>query len=77
LAGAWPQNPESPQSPQVKVFSNTDHVRAMASGDITAVVGWSEDLLGLRATTVTLAVPRSGTALWADLWCVPAQAAGG
>lgn len=62
---------------QVRVFSNLDHVRALGSGDVTAIVGWSEDLLGLRATNVTLAAPTSGTALWADLWGVPARAAGG
>lgn len=60
------------------VFSSSDHLRALSSGDATAVVGWSEDLMGnLRASNVVVAAPASGTALWADLWCVPSHAAGG
>lgn len=62
---------------QVRVFSSTDHIRALGQGDVLAVVGWSEDLLSLRATNVAVVAPASGTPLWADLWCIPAQAAGG
>lgn len=64
---------------QVKVFSNVDHVRALAAGEVDVVVGWSDDLVPLeqRSTAAELAVPLSGTALWADLWCIPSAAAGG
>lgn len=64
---------------QVKVFSNVDHVRALQAGEVDVVVGWSDDLIPLqqRAAAAELAVPLSGTALWADLWCVPSAAAGG
>ena len=64
---------------QVKVFSNLDHVRALQAGEVVVVVGWSDDLVPLeqRSASAELAVPLSGTALWADLWCVPSRAAGG
>ncbi|KAG7666766.1 hypothetical protein KSW81_000539 [Nannochloris sp. 'desiccata'] len=64
---------------QIKVFSNVDHVRAMSAGEVDVVVGWSDDLVPLadRAATAELIVPLSGTALWADVWCVPSSAAGG
>lgn len=46
------------------------------SGDVWAVVGWSDDLvkLGERTSSVEVLAPASGTALWADLWTVPAHA---
>ena len=64
---------------QVKVFGSVDHVRAMSAGEVDVLVGWSDDVVPLeqRSTNVALAVPLSGTALWADLWCVPSAAAGG
>ena len=64
---------------QIKVFSNVDHVRAMSAGEVDVVVGWSDDLVPLaeRAATAELIVPLSGTALWADTWCIPTAAAGG
>jgi len=64
---------------QIKVFSNVDHVRAMSAGEVDVVVGWSDDLVPLadRAATAELIVPLSGTALWADTWCIPSSAAGG
>ena len=64
---------------QIKVFSNTDHVRAMQSGEVDVVIGWSDDLVPLeqRAASAEMVVPLSGTALWADVWCVPSGAAGG
>lgn len=64
---------------QARLFSNRDHVRALGTGDVDAVVGTSADLVPLaeRAPTVALVAPRSGTALWADLWAVPAKAKGG
>ena len=64
---------------QVRVFSNVDHVRALNAGEVDVVVGWSDDLIPVaqRSNNAELAAPLSGTALWADLWTVPAAAAGG
>jgi spermidine/putrescine-binding protein len=66
-------------SHQVRLFSDRDATRALSAGDVWAVVGWSGDLLPLRqrSTNVALVAPASGTALWADVWVVPAGAAGG
>jgi spermidine/putrescine-binding protein len=66
-------------SQQMRVFSNVDHVRAFAAGEVDVIVGWSEDLLPLaeRVPSAQIALPASGTALWADLWCVPTNSAGG
>lgn len=64
---------------QAKVMSNRDHVRAYAAGDVDVIVGNSEDIIPLaqKSSHSTLVVPRSGTALWADIWCVPKNASGG
>jgi hypothetical protein len=68
-----------PRGAQVRVFSSRDHTRALAAGDVWAAVGWSGDLLPLaeRSSNVALTAPASGVPLWADLWAVPAGAAGG
>jgi len=64
---------------QVEVFSNVNHLRAMSAGEVDVVVGWSDDLIPMaqRTNNAELAAPVSGTALWADMWCVPSGAAGG
>ncbi|KAI8466668.1 MAG: hypothetical protein J3K34DRAFT_379213, partial [Monoraphidium minutum] len=64
---------------QARAFSDRDHTRTLMAGDTWAVVGTSEDLVPLaeRTPSLELVAPLSGTALWADLWVVPAAAAGG
>lgn len=64
---------------QAKVVSNKDHVRAYAAGDVDVIVGSSDDLITLaqRSSNSAIIIPASGTALFADLWCVPVGAAGG
>jgi len=64
---------------QARVVSNTDHVRAYSAGDVDVIVGSSDDLIPLaqKSSNSALIVPSSGTALWADLWCIPSNAAGG
>ncbi|GBF91197.1 hypothetical protein Rsub_04866 [Raphidocelis subcapitata] len=64
---------------QARAFSDRDHVRTLMAGDTLAVVGTSEDLVPLaeRTPSLELVAPASGTALWADVWCVPAAASGG
>lgn len=49
------------------------------SGDVWAVVGWSQDLItiGERSRSMEVVAPRSGTSLFADVWAVPAHAQGG
>jgi spermidine/putrescine-binding protein len=61
---------------QVRVFSGRDHTRALKAGDVCAVVGWSGDLVQAaeRSADIALVAPASGTALWADVWTVPAHA---
>ena len=63
-------------SMQVRLFSQSEARRALASGDVYAWVGPSEELLPAAASSsnVRIVAPASGTALWADLWCVPAAA---
>ena len=64
---------------QVRLFSNREHTRALSANDVWAVVGSSTDLIPLaaRSADVSVTAPASGTALWADLWAVPAHASGG
>lgn len=64
---------------QVRLFSNRENTRALAANDVWAIVGSSSDLIPLatRSADVSVTAPASGTALWADLWSVPAHATGG
>ena len=61
---------------QVRLFSPSEARRALAAGDVWAWLGPSEELLPAAASSsnVRLVAPTSGTALWADLWVVPAAA---
>ena len=64
---------------QVRLFSSRDLNKALSADDVWAVVGSSGALIPLvsRSYGISLVVPVSGTALWADLWTVPAGATGG
>jgi len=61
---------------QVKLYSSDAYLPPLLLGDTWAAVGWSADVLSLPqyGKTIGAIVPRSGTALWADLWVRPAQA---
>jgi len=61
------------------LISDRDAPRALASGDALAAVGSSATLapLAMRSSAVETVAPASGTALWADVWAVPAFAGGG
>ncbi|KAL4444599.1 hypothetical protein ABPG77_002416 [Micractinium sp. CCAP 211/92] len=63
----------------VRVFSSSDHLRALAAGEVDVVVGWSDEVLPVvqRANNLEAAAPLSGTSLYADCWCIPTAAAGG
>ncbi|CAG9467647.1 unnamed protein product [Pedinophyceae sp. YPF-701] len=61
---------------QIIVASNEEHMRAFSMQDAWAIVGWSSDVLPVaqRMANCRVVVPKSGTALWADLWAVPGGA---
>ncbi|HAZ46364.1 MAG TPA: polyamine ABC transporter substrate-binding protein [Cyanobacteria bacterium UBA11369] len=58
---------------QVKFYSSNAYQQPLILGDTWLAVGWSTDLLPLarRYRQIELVVPKSGTALWADLWVRP------
>lgn len=62
--------------PQVKLYSSTAYLQPLLLGDTSVAVGWSTDVLPLlqRAEQIEIVVPKSGTALWAELWVRPAAA---
>lgn len=58
---------------QVKVYSSTSYLQPLLLGDTWLAVGWSTDLLPLLTydRKINIVVPKSGTALWANLWVRP------
>lgn len=59
---------------QVKFYSSDTYLQPLILGDTWLAVGWSTDVLPVRQRYKQIAavIPRSGTALWADLWVRPA-----
>lgn len=59
---------------QVKFYSSTKYIEPLIIGDIWLAVGWSNDVAQIlgRYPQLAVAVPISGTSLWADLWVSPA-----
>lgn len=59
--------------PQVKFYSSTRYLEPLIMGDTWLAIGWSNDVLPVlgRYPQLQAVVPRSGTALWADLWVQP------
>eukprot|EP00232_Nephroselmis_pyriformis_P021149 CAMPEP_0182853104 /NCGR_PEP_ID=MMETSP0034_2-20130328/522_1 /TAXON_ID=156128 /ORGANISM="Nephroselmis pyriformis, Strain CCMP717" /LENGTH=479 /DNA_ID=CAMNT_0024983855 /DNA_START=319 /DNA_END=1754 /DNA_ORIENTATION=- len=64
---------------QVLLYSTAQQLKALGAGDVWAAVGWSGDIIPFaqRSPNVEVVAPASGTSLWADVWVVPATAAGG
>jgi putative spermidine/putrescine transport system substrate-binding protein len=62
---------------QVKFYSSDRYLQPLVIGDTWLAVGWSTDLLSLktRYPDIKIVIPRSGTALWTDLWVQPKQLA--
>ncbi len=62
---------------QVKFYSSDNYLQPLILGDTYIAVGWSTDVLATmsRYRQIEAVVPRSGTALWADLWVQPASSA--
>lgn len=58
---------------QVKFYSSDNYLQPLILGDTWLAVGWSTDILPLlkRYPNIKIAVPQSGTSLWADLWVKP------
>jgi putative spermidine/putrescine transport system substrate-binding protein len=61
---------------QAKVYSSTDYLQPLLLGDTWLAVGWSADILATmqRNPEIAAVIPRSGTALWADVWVQPQSA---
>ena len=58
---------------QVKFYSSDKYLQPLVLGDTWLAVGWSSDILAItkRYSNIGVAVPASGTSLWADLWVLP------
>ncbi|HEY9690443.1 MAG TPA: ABC transporter substrate-binding protein, partial [Coleofasciculaceae cyanobacterium] len=61
---------------QTLIYGAQDYIQPVLLGDAWVAVGWSNDLVTAlgRQRSLKAVVPRSGTALWADLWVRPAKA---
>ena len=59
---------------QVKFYSSDNYLQPLLLGDTWVAVGWSTDALPLiqRSQPIEAVFPKSGTAVWADLWVHPA-----
>lgn len=60
---------------QVKLYSSSAYLQPLILGDTWMAVGWSTDILPLlrRDRRFAAVVPKSGTALTADIWVRPIQ----
>jgi putative spermidine/putrescine transport system substrate-binding protein len=58
---------------QAKLYSSTDYLQPLIFGDTWAAVGWSTDILPIlrEEPDIGAVVPKSGTALWSDIWVLP------
>ena len=58
---------------QAKFYNSRNYLEPLILGDTWLAVGWSNDVVPIlsRYPQLNIAVPNSGTALWADLWVQP------
>ncbi len=58
---------------QVKFYSSRNYLEPLIIGDTWLAVGWSSDIIPIltRYPQLVAVVPKSGTAIWADLWVRP------
>jgi putative spermidine/putrescine transport system substrate-binding protein len=58
---------------QVKFYDSTTYLEPLIMGDTWLAVGWSNDIIPAlsRYPKLNVVIPRSGTAIWADLWVKP------
>lgn len=61
---------------QVKLYSSNTYLEPLIIGDTWLAVGWSSDVLPLlaRYPQLSVVIPQSGTAIWADVWVRPTKA---
>ena len=59
---------------QVKFYNSTNYLEPLIIGDTWLAVGWSDEIIPVisRYQKFAAIVPKSGTAIWADLWVSPA-----
>jgi putative spermidine/putrescine transport system substrate-binding protein len=62
---------------QVKFYSSDKYLEPLLIEDTWLAVGWSNDILPalVRNPELSAVIPKSGTALWADMWVRPQKAA--
>ena len=58
---------------QVKFYDSKNYLEPLIIGDTWLAVGWSDDIIPIinRYPKFAAVVPKSGTAIWADLWVSP------
>ncbi|MBD2205508.1 extracellular solute-binding protein [Calothrix sp. FACHB-1219] len=58
---------------QVKFYNSTTYLEPLIIEDTWLAVGWSDDIIPLlsRYPHLSVVLPKSGTAIWADLWVRP------
>ena len=58
---------------QVKFYNSSSYLEPLILGDTWLAVAWSNDVAPIlaRYPRLSVVVPQSGTALWADLWVEP------
>lgn len=63
---------------QVKLYSSDAYLQPLLSGDTWLAVGWSAEAWSVARSdrNLGITIPRSGTALWADVWVQPKRPAG-
>ena len=60
---------------QVKLYSSQNYLEPLIIGDTWLAVGWSSDIIPVlsRYPQFAAVIPKSGTAIWADLWVCPTK----
>lgn len=60
---------------QVKLYSSDAYLQPLIKGDTWLAVGWSNDIIPVvnNYRNIEGFIPRSGTALWVDLWVKSAK----
>ncbi len=58
---------------QIKFYSSDYYLQPLVVEDTWLAVGWSNEIYALRSSypNIEVVIPRSGTAIWADIWVQP------